>query len=135
MTVTKKKAIILFDGVCNLCNASVQFILKYDDKNQFLFAPLQSDAGRKLLLQFNVENINLMSIVLIEDDKVYEKSTAVLRIGKKLRTPWNFLYLFIIIPKAMRDYIYYLIAKNRYKWFGKKDTCLPVSSEYKNRFI
>ena len=135
MTVTKKKAIILFDGVCNLCNASVQFILKYDDKNQFLFAPLQSDAGRKLLLQFNVENINLMSIVLIEDDKVYEKSTAVLRIGKKLRAPWNFLYSFIIIPKAMRDYIYYFIAKNRYKWFGKKDTCLPVSSKYKNRFI
>jgi len=76
-----------------------------------------------------------MSILLIEDDKVYDKSTAALRIGKKLRFPWNFLYIFIIVPKAMRNYIYTFIAKNRYKWFGKRDTCLPYSNEYKNRFI
>jgi predicted DCC family thiol-disulfide oxidoreductase YuxK len=135
MKASKKKTVILYDGVCNLCNASVQFILKNDVKNQFLFASLQSDAARKLLLQFNHENVKLLSIVLIEDNKVYYKSTAALRIGKKLRPPWNFLYFFIVVPKKIRDFLYDVIAKNRYKWFGKRDTCKPVGGEYKNRFI
>jgi len=135
MNTTKKKAIILFDGVCNLCNTSVQFVLRHDYRNQFLFASLQSDAARKLLLQFNHENAKLLSIVLIEDKKVYDKSTAALRIGRKLRSPWHFLYFFIIIPKTIRDFLYDIIAKNRYRWFGKRDTCIPVSPEYKNRFI
>lgn len=135
MNTNKKKAIILFDGVCNLCNSSVQFVIKHDNKNQFLFASLQSDASKKLLLQFNYENPKMMSIVLIEDNIVYDKSTAALRIAKKLRRPWNFLYKFIILPKAMRDFIYNIIAKNRYRWFGKRDTCLTYDGEYKNRFI
>ncbi len=135
MSTTKKEAIILFDGVCNLCNSSVQFVLKHDNKNQFLFASLQSDAARNLLLQFNRENDKMMSLVLLEDDRFYEKSTAALRIGKKLRAPWNFLYFFIIIPKAIRDLVYNFIAKNRYKWFGKRDSCLTYNGEYKNRFI
>ena len=135
MNTNKKKAIILFDGVCNLCNSSVQFVIKHDNKNQFLFASLQSDASRKLLLQFNYENPKMKSIVLIENDNVYDKSTAALRIAKKLARPWNLLYLFIILPKAFRDFFYNIIAKHRYRWFGKRDTCLPVIGKYKNRFI
>jgi len=135
MNTTKKEAIILFDGVCNLCNSSVRFVLKHDNKNQFLFASLQSDAAQKLLLQFNYENDKMLSLVLIENDKVYDRSTAALRIGKKLRAPWNFLHLLILVPKTIRDYVYNLVAKNRYKWFGKRDTCLIYSGEYKNRFI
>lgn len=135
MNTTEKEAIILFDGICNLCNSSVRFVLKNDDKNQFLFASLQSDAAQKLLLQFNQENDKMMSLVLIEGDKVYDKSTAALRIGKKLKAPWNFLYFFIIVPKVIRDFVYNIIAKNRYKWFGKRDSCLVYSGEYKNRFI
>ena len=135
MNTNKKKATILFDGVCNLCNSSVQFVIKHDNKNQFLFTSLQSDASRKLLLQFNYENTKMMSIVLIEDDKVYVKSTAALRIVKELASPWNFLYILIIIPKALRDFVYNIIAKNRYRWFGKRDTCLPNGGKYKNRFI
>ena len=135
MNTTKKEAIILFDGICNLCNSSVRFVLKNDHKNQFLFASLQSDAAHKLLLQFNKENDKMMSLVLIEGGKVYDKSTAALRIGKKLKAPWNFLYLFIIVPKVIRDFVYNIIAKNRYKWFGKRDSCLVYIGEYKNRFI
>jgi predicted DCC family thiol-disulfide oxidoreductase YuxK len=135
MKASKKEAIILFDGVCNLCNSSVQFVLQHDNKNQFLFASLQSDAAHKLLLQFNYENDEMMSIILIEDDKIYDKSTAALKIGKKLHPPWNFLYSFIIIPKALRDFIYNIIANNRYRWFGKRETCLLYNGKYKNRFI
>ena len=135
MNTNKKKAIILFDGLCNLCNSSVQFVIKHDNKNQFLFASLQSDASRKLLLQFNYENPKMKSIVLIEDDNVYDKSTAALRIAKKLARPWNILYLFILLPKVLRDFFYTIIAKNRYRWFGKRDTCLTVVGKYKNRFI
>jgi predicted DCC family thiol-disulfide oxidoreductase YuxK len=76
-----------------------------------------------------------MSLVLLEDDEFYDKSTAALRIGKKLRAPWNFLYFFIIIPKAIRDSVYNFIANNRYKWFGKRDSCITYNGEYKNRFI
>lgn len=135
MITNKKKAIILFDGVCNLCNSSVQFVIKHDNKNQFLFASLQSDASRKLLLQFNYENPKMKSIVLIENDILSDKSTAALRISKKLVSPWNILYLFIILPKALRDFFYNIIAKNRYRWFGKRDTCILDVHEYKNRFI
>ena len=135
MNTTEKEAIILFDGICNLCNSSVSFVLKNDDKNQFLFASLQSDAAQKLLLQFNQENDKMKSLVLIESGKVYDKSTAALRIGKKLKSPWNFLYFFIVVPKVIRDFVYNIIAKKRYIWFGKRDSCLVYSGEYKNRFI
>lgn len=135
MKILNKKSIILFDGVCNLCNSSVQFVLKHDKKQQFLFASLQSDAAHKLLLQFNYKNSNLNTIILIEEDKIYDKSTAALRISKRLNPLWNTLYIFIVIPKSIRDVIYNFIAKNRYKWFGKSDTCLVYGEKYKKRFI
>ena len=135
MKTTNKEAIILFDGICNLCNRSVLFILKRDLKKQFLFASLQSDASKKLLLQFNDGNSRLKSIVLIEDETVYIKSTAVLRICRRLGLFWRMMYVFIFIPKGWRDFIYDTIAKHRYDWFGKKNTCTMSIDGYKNRFI
>ena len=135
MKASHKKSVILFDGVCNLCNSSVQFILKNDKKKQFLFASLQSDAAKKLLLQKNHKNNNLNTIILIEGGEVYEKSTAALKITRRLGRIWSFFYIFIILPKSIRDFIYDFIAKNRYNWFGKKDNCIVPNEENKNRFI
>ncbi|WP_456379501.1 thiol-disulfide oxidoreductase DCC family protein [Lutibacter sp.] len=128
-------SIILFDGICNLCNSSVNFIIKHDTKEHFLFASLQSDAAKEILLQFSSKKLNLDSIVLIENENIYEKSTATLRISKNLNGGYKILYFFIIIPKFIRDWVYNLIAKNRYKWFGKKEKCLLSTFEIKNRFL
>lgn len=135
MSTTKNKSIILFDGVCNLCNASVIFIIKHDKKAQFLFASLQSDAAKEILLQYNSKKIKIDSIVLIQNNEIYEKSSAALRIAKALSGGFKSLYLFIIIPKFIRDFGYDYIAKNRYKWYGQKETCMIPTSEIKNRFI
>ena len=129
------KSILLFDGICNLCNTSVQFILKRDQKEQFLFASLQSDAAEKLLLQYKEKKIGMDSIVLIEDGKVYQKSAAVLKICKHLNWPWRIFLVGGYLPKSLTDKLYDLIAKNRYRWFGKKDSCTMMMPEYKNRFI
>jgi len=131
------KLIILFDGVCNLCNTSVNFILKKDVHNKFLFTSLQSDAAKNLLLQFDDKIIknNLDSILLIHKNKIYNKSTAVLYILKSLHFPYNLGFIFIIIPKFIRDYIYDVIARNRYKWFGRKETCRIPTKEELNKFL
>jgi len=131
----ENKSIILFDGVCNLCNASVNFVIKHDKKEQFLFASFQSDAAKEIMLHFNLKNLNLDSIVLIDDQKIYEKSTAILRIAKLLNGGFKFLYFFIVIPKSFRDWLYSYIAKNRYKFFGKRERCMIPSLELKNRFL
>ena len=129
------KSIILFDGVCNLCNNSVQFIIKKDAKKHFLFSSLQSDAGQEILLHFKLKNLDFDSILLLENDIIYEKSTAILRISKKLPGIYKLLYVFIIIPKFIRDYVYSIISKNRYKWFGKRDSCMIPKKELKLRFL
>lgn len=131
----ENKSIILFDGVCNLCNASVNFVIRHDKKGQFLFASFQSDAAKQILLQFNLKNLNLDSIVLIEDRKIYEKSTAILRITKLLNGGFKHLYFLIAIPIPLRDWLYSLIAKNRYRLFGKRESCTVPSPELKNRFL
>ena len=131
----KNKSIILFDGVCNLCNSSVIFIIKQDKKAHFKFASLQSDAAKELLLQHNVKKIKMDSIVLIENNEIHEKSTAALRISRKLNGGFKILYAFIIIPTFLRDWVYNYIAKNRYKWFGKKDYCMIPSEKLKHRFL
>jgi len=135
MNNTKNKYIILFDGVCNLCNASVNFIIKHDKKEYFKFASLQSDVAKDLLLHFNSKKIKKESIILIEDKKFYQKSTAALRISKKLNGGYKLLYLFIIIPTFIRDFVYSYIAKNRYKWFGKKNNCIIPNQKIKKRFL
>lgn len=128
-------SIILFDGVCNLCNSAVQFVIKRDTKDHFLFASLQSEAAIKILMEHNLYSKELFSILLVEDNTIYNKSTAVLRIAKKLKGLWPLLYGFIIIPKFIRDGAYNFIAKNRYRWFGKKDECMVPTPDLKEKFI
>tara|TARA_B110000093_G_C12704030_1_gene299434 strand:+ start:166 stop:576 length:411 start_codon:yes stop_codon:yes gene_type:complete len=127
--------LVLFDGVCNLCNSSVQYVIKHDRYNKFKFASLQSDAAKEILLQFNENNSDLNSIILIDNNKIFKKSLAILRLLKILGGIYTLLYIFIIIPKPLRDWVYDYIAKNRYKWYGKKDSCMIPTKELKNKFI
>ena len=127
--------IILFDGVCNFCNSSVNFIIKRDKKNLFRFASLQSDAGQNYLSKFGLSKEESSTIILIENDRYYSRSTAVLRIAKRLKGLWNLFYFFIIIPAPLRNFLYDFISKHRYKWFGKRDVCRIPTEEEKKRFL
>lgn len=127
--------IILFDGVCNLCNGTVQFIIKRDKKGIFKFASLQSTIGQSLLKQFNLSTDTFHSFVYIKNNEYFTKSTAALSIAKELGGVWKLLYGFIIIPKFIRDSIYNLISKNRYKVFGKSETCMLPTTNIKERFL
>jgi predicted DCC family thiol-disulfide oxidoreductase YuxK len=126
--------IILFDGLCNFCDSSVQFIIKRDPKGHFKFASLQSDTGKRLIKNFAIQN-DLSSIVLIEDGKYYVKSTAVLRICSKLNGLWKVFTIFRVIPTPIRDYFYRVLASNRYRWFGQKESCTIPSPEIRTRFL
>jgi predicted DCC family thiol-disulfide oxidoreductase YuxK len=128
-------SIILFDGVCNLCNGAVQFVIKRDNKNQFLFASLQSEEGKQILEDNNFPANKSDSFLLVEDGKVYERSTAALRVLKNLSGLRSLLYGFIIVPKFIRDSVYNWIAKNRYQWFGRKDECMIPTPELKAKFL
>ena len=132
---SEKKSIILFDGMCNFCNTSVNKIIKYDKKNVFKFAAIQSDAGKKLLTELSIDTLKIDSILLIEKNTLFTKSTAVLKIAKQLSGLYKLGYAFIIIPPFIRDTIYDFIAKNRYKWFGKKEACRIPSKEERNKFL
>jgi len=127
--------IVLFDGVCNLCNNAVKFIISHDKKEQFLFTSLQSDAGQKILHQYNFPLTELNSFILIDNNKAFRKSTGALKVFKKLNGAWPLLYAFIIIPTFIRDAMYNWIGKNRYKWFGKKEECMIPTAELKARFL
>ncbi|MEM7297406.1 MAG: DCC1-like thiol-disulfide oxidoreductase family protein [Bacteroidota bacterium] len=127
--------VIFFDGVCNLCNASVLFIIKRDKKAYFRFSSLQSNYAQSVLPPDLIDENNLQSLVLQENGKTLTRSSAALRIAWYLPRFWSLLYIFIIIPKFMRDAVYDLIAKNRYKWFGKREECMIPSEELNSRFI
>ena len=127
--------VILFDGVCNFCNSSVNLIIKKDKKNIFRFAPLQSEIGVKLLLHYGIDPLLTDSIVYIEGGKAYTRSTAALRIARHMKGIYSLLYGFIVLPRFMRDPFYNLIARNRYKWFGKKDSCMVPTPEVRQKFI
>ncbi len=127
--------IVLFDGVCNFCNKTVKFIIRNDSKAKFRFASVQSESGQLLLGQLGFPLDRFDSLVYISDSKFYVKSTAVLRILRELGRGWQLLYAFVIIPLFLRDGVYNLIAKRRYKWFGKRETCLIPSQEYQVRFL
>lgn len=129
------KRIVLFDGDCNFCDASVQFIIKRDPAIHYSFASLQSEIGQALIKKHAIP-AEVDSLVLIENDKVYIKSSAALRIAKKLDGLWHLLFIFILVPRKLRDYLYDIFSKNRYKWFGKKeDSCALPSAEDRNRFL
>lgn len=127
--------LLLFDGVCNLCNSSVQKIIKRDTHNQFKFASLQSDASKEILLHFSNYNSSIDSIILIYNDKAYLKSSAILGVCKVLGGLYNVLLIFWLIPKPIRDACYDLIARNRYKWFGKRVSCMIPSEEISSKFL
>ena len=129
------RPIILFDGVCNLCDSAVLFIIKHDKKELFMFASLQSIAGQKLLQQYNLPADELNSFIFIYKGKAFSRSTGALKVVKKLNGLLPILYSFIVLPEFFRDSIYKWVAKNRYKWFGKKDTCLIPITELKARFL
>lgn len=127
--------IILFDGICNLCNSAVQFVIKRDKKGIIQFAPLQSDAGQQLLKQYQLPPAAMESFVLIENGKAYSRSSAALKVSRHLRGLWPFCYGFMIVPKFIRNGIYNWVAANRYKWFGVREECMIPTPELKKRFL
>ena len=126
---------ILFDGVCNLCSGFVVFTIKRDPDAKFKFASLQSQEGVNLQKEFGVDPNNIKTMVLVEDNDYYLKSDAVLRIFKRLNGMWFILYYLIYLPRPIRDFVYDLVAKNRYRWFGKKDECMLPTPELEKRFL
>ena len=126
---------VLFDGVCNFCNSSVNFIIARDPEARFRFAPLQSSLAEKLLDEKGVDRESTDSVMLVENGKVYMYSTAALKIARNLSGLWPALYVFIVVPRPIRDYFYKLFAKNRYRMFGKKDQCMIPTPEIRERFI
>jgi predicted DCC family thiol-disulfide oxidoreductase YuxK len=127
--------VIYFDGVCNLCTGSVQFVLKRDKKKIFRFASLQGEGGRKLLKDYQLPALNYKTFIVEEGGKIFTRSTAALRVFKHLGGAWSLLYIFIIIPAFIRDAVYNFVSNNRYSWFGKTDECWLPKAEWKNRFI
>lgn len=127
--------IILFDGICNLCNSTVQFIIEKDKKNQFRFASLQSDFGQDFLKSKQLNPKVFSSLILIDGEKFYTRSDAALRIGKELNGFYKYTGIFLIVPKFIRNFVYDFVAKNRYKWFGKQESCWIPSPELKQKFI
>lgn len=128
-------AIVLFDGVCNFCNSSVNFVIQHDRKGYFKFALLQSTVGWELLNKYKVETSKADSVVVIDDGRVYLRSDGALHVAGKLDKPWFWLGFLIIVPRPIRDFIYRLLAKYRYRLFGKKDVCMIPTPELKQRFL
>ena len=126
---------VLFDGVCNLCNGTVQFVIKRDRAAIFRFASLQSNYAQRLLRQVNLPANQLYSVIVFEDGVAYHKSDAALRIARHLSGFWRWLYIFRFVPKFIRDGLYNFIATNRYRFFGKQDHCMIPTPELKARFV
>lgn len=127
--------LILFDGVCNLCAWAVRFIIERDPAGVFRFAPLQSDLGQRLLTEHGLDPTSLDSFVLIEDGTAHKESSAALRVARRLSGAWPLFYAAIILPRFLRDPLYRFIARNRYRWFGKQDSCLMPTPELRVRFL
>lgn len=137
LSIPKHKKLILFDGVCNLCNYSVQFVIKHDKQNRFIFTAIQSNAGKTILKKVNIDTTQIDSILLFnpENNTIDYKSSAALKIAMTLGFPTNALSVFFIIPPFIRNSVYDIIAKNRYKWYGKKEACMIPTPELKNKFL
>lgn len=131
----ERAAIVLFDGICNFCNSSVQFIIDRDPARHFRFASLQSAVGQRLLQEHGVDPNQLSTIVLIEGKNAYLRSAAALRIARGLRQPWPLLYGLALIPRFLRDAAYSWFAARRYRWFGKSESCRLPTPEFRERFL
>lgn len=134
--IPNHKNLILFDGVCNLCNNSVQFVIKHDKKNKFLFTAIQGETATAVLKEFRIDSSKIDSIILYEPAKsVSFKSTAALKIASKMGFPINLLAVFLIVPAFIRNWVYDYIARNRYQWYGKQDNCMIPTPELKEKFL
>lgn len=127
--------VMLFDGVCNLCSGMVQFVIKRDPKRRFRFASLQSKFGQQKLEELGYSKEKFSSFILLDGDKVFRRSTAALKLFKELSGAWPLMYVFIVFPVSVRDWVYTLIANNRYKLFGQKNQCWMPSEDLRSRFI
>jgi len=128
-------SVVLFDGVCNFCDGTVSFIIDHDPRAYFRFAALQSPQGQRLLERCESRELDRDSLVLVEREKCYTRSTAALRIARRLRSPWFLLYGLIVVPRPIRDALYDWFARNRYRWFGKRDECLVPDTDTRRRFL
>ncbi len=135
MTDLSDKKIVLFDGVCNFCNYWVRFALKRDKNKKLLFTSIQSENAKSILFKYNINPTAITSVIFIENNKAYTQSSAVFRICKNLSGIWKVFYVFIVIPKPIRDFVYNRIAENRYKWFGKRDECMVPEPWMLERFL
>lgn len=127
--------IVFFDGVCNFCNYWVNFAIRRDPGKKLRFSPLQGETAKQVLSPFGINLTSLSSVILVEHHRVYTQSSAAIRICKHLKGAWKIFYGLMIIPKFIRDPLYNLIARNRYRWFGKKDSCMIPSPEVRERFL
>jgi predicted DCC family thiol-disulfide oxidoreductase YuxK len=127
--------IVLFDGVCNFCEASVNFIIKHDRKARFRFAPLQSEVGAEIQRRYNLDPSALDTLVLVERGKLYTKSTAALRVARRLSGVYPLFYAMIVVPPFVRDFLYDWFARRRYRWFGRKDECMAPTADMRERFL
>lgn len=132
---TDNNPVVFFDGVCNFCNASVNFIIDRDKRNRFRFAALQSDYAHQQLTALGVDPTKMDTVVLLQNGRLYQCSTAALRIAKQLDGLWPLWYVFIIVPPFIRNFFYDIVARNRYRWFGKRDTCRMPTPEERERFL
>ena len=128
-------AVILFDGVCNLCSGFVQFVVPRDTEDKYRFASLQSDVGRELLAEHDLPVDELESVVLLEDGESYQKSAAIIRIAAGLGGAYRLLSPFRYVPRSLRDWVYDFVAEHRYQWFGRKDRCMIPSGDVESRFL
>jgi len=135
MSTPSPHALVLFDGVCNLCNGAVNFIIDHDPNGYFRFAPLQSDVAQERLARTDAAGSDLDTVVLVEEETVYVRSTAALRIARRLTAPWPLLALFLVVPRLLRDPVYNWIATHRYDWFGRRDQCRLPTPALKSRFL
>lgn len=129
------KRLVLFDGVCNVCNALILFIIDRDPQEHFVFAPLSSELGQSVLTRHGLPAVDPDTVVLVENGQAYTRSTAILRILGRLRAPWRLLWLGFVVPRVLRDAAYRYFASHRYAWFGKSDQCRVPTPELKRRFL
>lgn len=127
--------IVLFDGVCNYCNSTVNFIIRHDHKKHFRFAPLQSDVAKKILSSFGIIKADPDTFFLLENGRLFSRSSAALRLFKSLPRYWKWTQLFWVVPKFLRDAVYTFVARHRYQWFGKRDECIVPGPNIRDRFI